>query len=278
MREKSLPENLLPLRCCETVGRRGAPQCTWQRGTLTVEAAIVLPLMACFFAFILFYFRIMQVQLSVQNALEETGRNLAILSVKELEESEAEPPYLVAAKALLYLALKDDEVVEEYVTGGAIGVGLLASEFDGDYILLKANYVMKFPVELLGKKTFLINQKTSFRKWTGWHAASEEDEDAIVYVTKYGMVYHMRTSCPYLDLSIQTVLESEAKQKRNANEERYMACESCDGKKGTQGVVYITNYGNRYHYDIGCSGLKRIIYQKAMSEVGGMSACPKCWK
>ena len=59
--------------------RRETPHYTCKKGSITVEASIVLPLFACFFSFLLFYFRIMEVQLIVQNALEETGSSLAIM-------------------------------------------------------------------------------------------------------------------------------------------------------------------------------------------------------
>ncbi|MBQ8280383.1 MAG: hypothetical protein IJZ23_11115 [Roseburia sp.] len=214
----------------------------------------------------------------MQNALEETGRALAILSVEELENPEIQEGYFALAKSMVCMKLKDDGPVEKYITGGALGVSLLASEFEGDYILLNANYVMRFPIKLFGYQDFLICHKTRFRKWTGWHAVSESDEAAEwVYITEHGEVYHMRTSCPYLDLSIQEVPLIELGERRNYSGEIYDKCELCKEER-EQKTVYITNYGDKYHLIIDCAGLKRTIYQKKLSEVGGMRACSKCVK
>lgn len=277
--KETLPGALKRLCCSRFVHKREAPHCTWSKGSLTIEAAVILPLFACFFAFLLFYFRIMEVQLIVQDALEDTGRSLAILSVKELEEPTVEMSYLTTAKGVLLLKLKEEPLIEQYVSGGALGVSLMTSEFDGDYILLNANYVMRFPIKLFGNQDFLICQKTQFRKWNGWHGVTECDGlIELVYVTEYGEVYHMRRSCAYLDLSIQKISYAELAGKRNYNGESYRVCELCGGEGTTFASIYITNYGECYHNTITCSGLKRTVYQKLLSEVGGMPACTKCSK
>ena len=242
-----------------------------------VEAAVILPLMACFFAFILFYFRVMQVQIVVQESLERTAGKLAVFSSQMQEEKEV--TYLAVAKSLMYFDLKQAAVVENYVSSGAFGISLIMSEFDGDDIVLRANYTMKFPVNLLGKRNFFVSQEAQSRKWTGWHAVDEDMKMGMtVYVTSHGAVYHMRTSCPYLKLSIQPVAESAISTCRNKDGKKYKACEKCGNEWTGSKVVYITGYGERYHYELGCSGLKRTVYQKKLSELGGMEACPKCWK
>lgn len=278
--KESLPGASKYLYCSRIRKKREAPHCICHnKGSLTVEASVILPLFACFFAFVLFYFRIMQVQLIVQEALEETGRNLAVLSVKELEEPAEEPGYLTLAKGMLSLKLKDEELIAQYVNGGALGVSLLTSEFEGDYISLNANYVMRLPVRLFGIQDFLICQKTRFRKWIGWHETIGSGSAAeLVYVTEYGEVYHMRRSCAYLDLSVQEIAYVELGARRNYNGEAYEACELCGEGVNIIACVYITDYGNRYHSTLTCGGLKRTIYQKQLSEVGGMPACMKCSK
>ena len=277
--KETLPGANKLVYCSRNFLRRETPHYTCQKGSITVEASIVLPLFACFFSFLLFYFRIMEVQLSVQNALEETGRSLAIMAVKELEEPGEEPDYLLLAKGMLVQRMGDDALIRQYVSGGTLGVSLLTSEFDGDEVLLNANYVMRFPVKIFGMQDFLVCQSASFRKWNGWHAWNgKESASALVYVTEYGEVYHMRRSCAYLDLSIQEIAYSELGSKRNQNGETYDACERCGNQSDRTGSVYITNYGECYHYAVTCSGLKRTIFQKQLSEVGGLPACSKCSK
>lgn len=277
--KETLPGALKYLYCSRNIPKREAPHCTCKAGSLTVEASVIIPLFSGVIVFLLFYFQVMEVQLVVQNALEDTGRKLAVLAVKELEEPEEEISYLVMAKGMLSLKLKEEPLIERYVGGGVLGVSLMMSEFEGDYIQLNANYVMHFPIGLFGNQDFLICQTTYFRKWNGWHEQIQNDETMeLVYVTEYGEVYHMRRSCVYLDLSIQKISSAELTGKRNYNGELYRKCELC-GKENTMfSDIYITNYGDCYHNTITCSGLKRTIYQKLLSEVGGMPACRKCSK
>jgi len=275
---KSFPGARIILFCTHTHNKREAPQCTCMKGSITIEASMIIPFFTCFFAAFLFFFRVMQVQLLVQGALEETGRNLAILSVKELEEEVSHIEYLGLAKGMFCMKLLEEELVEQYVEGGAVGVSLLASDFEGDYIALNANYVVDFPVKLLGNLDILVSQNTLFRKWNGWHTIAEgQNAEMWVYVTEHGEVYHMRKSCPYLDLSIRKVFAGTLGSRRNSNGERYRACGRCT-MGSYQDMVYITDYGDRYHKTQDCSALKRTIYQKRQSEVGGMDACSKCSK
>lgn len=282
--KKSFPEDQISTSCFFVKSQRETPLCTCMRGSITVEAAVILPLFACFFSLLLFYFQIMKVEISVQSALEQTGRILAVYAEKEAYQEVDDLKYLSIAKGMVYSELREDTVIAQFVKGGALGISLLNSEFQGDYILLKANYVMKFPIKLFGGKDFWISQKTRLRKWTGWHSLSINSEEETVYVTMYGEVYHLRRSCPYLDLSIQKISAQELVSIRNANGGRYDECELCgmgiDLKESiySKQELYITNYGDKYHFSVTCNGLKRSIFQIKLSQVGGMAGCRKCSK
>ena len=65
---------------------------------------------------------------------------------------------------------------------------------------------------------------------------------------------------------------------RNENGEKYHKCELCADKINKFERVYITNYGNKYHTDLNCSGIKRTIEMVRLSDVEGKGACSKCWK
>lgn len=246
------------------------------RGAFTLEAAVIMPLLATLFVFFLFYFRIMQIQLVVQDALDTTARDLAVYA--GVVEEEKSIDYFVKAKSLVILKLAEDEKIKRYVSGDVFGIGLSESEFLGDYVFLKANYQMKFPVNLLGKKVFYIHQQACYRKWTGWHQSENNGaEDCYVYITETGSVYHKTLSCKYLDLSIHGVLESEVPKIRNESGQKYQKCNICAEKNNINTKLYITDYGTCYHYDLNCSGLKRTIYKVHLSEVEGKGKCSKCW-
>jgi len=81
--KKAFPEDKVSVSYFSKSIQRETPQCICMTGSITVEIAIILPLFACFFSFLLFYFQIMKVELSIQDALEQTGRIMAVYAEKE---------------------------------------------------------------------------------------------------------------------------------------------------------------------------------------------------
>ena len=82
-KDKSLPEQN-SISGSENIARKGTPQCLRLSAVFTLEAAVVMPVLACFFVSVLFFFRIMQIQLEVQKALDDTGRKLAVCAAAVL--------------------------------------------------------------------------------------------------------------------------------------------------------------------------------------------------
>ena len=279
--EKSLPESIMLSDQLVSHKKRfwkGAPLCICRSGSMTVETAVILPMLASFFSLLLFFFRVMQVELVVQQALENTAECLSVAGCMEKENDSATIKYLAVAKSMMLMDLKEDKNIERYVVGDVYGISIMDSVFSGNEIFLKANYQLRFPVGLLGKYSFLVHQQTCYRKWTGWQ--SEEptvDEETWVYITETGTVYHKTSSCTYLNLSITSVGVEEIAALRNEAGGKYRPSEKCgEGVKGVR--VYITNYGDRYHTDLNCSGIKRTIYKVLLSEVEKRGACSKCWE
>lgn len=250
------------------------PFCACKKASFTVEAAVILPLFAGFLAAILFFFRVMQVQQSVEEALQYTARKMAIYAY-ECRENAGLVDY-AAAEAVFASELKNAGCPVGYVGQGGIYLDYLQSSFQGNYIELYADYEVVLPIGLFGRQEIPITQRIKTRKWTGYQGESEyEETDRFVYVTPTGTVYHNSMDCAYLDLSIQSVSVAELSYLRNAGGSKYKPCEICGKAEGT---VYITDYGTRYHSSLTCSGLKRIVYLIRLSEAGGYGACSKCVK
>lgn len=174
---------------------------------------------------------------------------------------------------------REDDNIRKFVTGNVFGITFSESCFGGNDICLRVHYQMKFPVSLLGKKSFWLSQQTIYRKWTGWKdELGIQDGDRWVYIAEQGTVYHKTSGCTYLNLSIQSVEDVQIAEYRNESGEKYHKCELCADKINKFGRVYITNYGNKYHTDLNCSGIKRTIEMIRLSDVEGKGACSKCWK
>ena len=227
----------------------------------------MVPILACLFTFVLFFFRVMQVQLCVQDALEDTGRTLSVYAaVKDSQEEK----YAVLAKSMFIAKAREDDNIRKFVTGNVFGITFSESSFEGNDICLRVHYQLKFPVSLLGKKSFWLSQQTIYRKWTGWKdELGIQDGDRWVYIAEQGTVYHKTSGCTYLNLSIQSVEDVQIAEYRNESGEKYHKCELCADKINKFERVYITNYGNKYHTDLNCSGIKRTIEMVRLSDVEG---------
>lgn len=241
------------------------------------EVIVALPVFVAFMAMLLFFFRILQVQQLVDNALVLTGRELSVTayetSAKDLSENS------VSAQMLFEKNLKGNKVSGKFITGGNLGVSLLRSDFQGNYITLVADYNMKFPIFLLGKHKISVTQQVKCRKWTGRGIVEGEGgrEEEIVYITPSGTVYHKSRDCTYLKPTVKSIARSRIKTSRNREGSRYYPCAKCKGdSKG--GTVYVTDYGNRYHNRRDCKKINHTVCAVFLSEVGDRHRCSKCGK
>lgn len=250
--------------------RKGTHACACLHGSYTLEAAVVLPLLTGFFVFLLFFFRVLQVQTGVQSALCYAARKTAC----EAGALDSEAALFASAEVYFQKEAGECEAVSDYVAGGSLGVSLLESDFSGNYVNLRANYFVKLPINFFSVKGIAISQGEMSRKWTG--DAQDETAEDYVYVTEHGSVYHRSRTCRYLDLSIRSVDAAAVAELRNKGGSKYEACSVCAAKHPNANRVYITDYGVCYHSDLSCSGLKRTIYLIPLSEAGARGACSKC--
>lgn len=249
-----------------------APRCSYFPGSFTLEAAIIFPLLASFFVSILFFFHVMQLEIAVQKALDDTGRKLAVYSAQT--EAAASVP---AAQILFLKELQETDIAETYIVGGKMGISLLASEFDAREINLHACYRVRLPIRIFWIWEFVLEQQACSRRWNGWSSGSgSEAEDRWVYVTETGNVYHMRGDCTHLELCIRSVRREALAWLRNENGGRYYACQRCAKQMADGDNFYITNQGDRYHRDLNCSGIKRTVFVVRLSEVGARTRCKRC--
>lgn len=242
------------------------------KGSYTLEMAVVLPLVAAFFVAILFFFRILQVQTQVQEALVYASRKTAVQACS----SNYSAVLLAAAEVYFRKEVQQYGEYQQYVGNNPGGVSLLLSDMDGPEITLRADYFMKLPIGFFEVKGIRMTQVSTSRKWTG-DSDSWIDED-YVYVTKHGSVYHCSRNCSYLDLSIRMAEYAQIGTLRNKSEHKYSACHQCVAKNKALQQVYITDYGDVYHATLSCSGLKRTVYLIPLSEVGSKGPCSKCGK
>lgn len=121
------------------------PSCTCLKASYTLEAAVIFPLVAGFFVFILFFFRVVQVESQVKAALYYSARMSALAS----SANDSSVVSVATAEVLFRSRISDSKHIDTYVSGGRYGVSLLGSSMDGDDVSLKAKYKVKL-VTLMG--------------------------------------------------------------------------------------------------------------------------------
>lgn len=244
-----------------------------KKASITVEAAMAVPLF--FFAVIslLYLMEIMAIQTSVRAGLQYAGKELA----KEAYTVSTVIPWKLEED--IVNGIGAGRLDRSIVVGGSGGIHCQKSRMSAITGIgnLVAEYEVRLPIPMFGLSPVTYRQEMKVKGWTGYEKSGFiEPDEQTVYVTETGLVYHKNYHCTYLDLSIHMVQSSQMNELRNEDGGKYYPCEHCT--HGTQEGVYITDTGNRYHNSFACSGLKRTIYAVPVSEVAGKGACARCGK
>ena len=253
------------------------------QGTLTVEAALVLPLFLFVMITVLQYGRGMEAAVQFGTALAETGKSMAVTSYVTRYGGDASSATEVAVGALSAAYAQQQVMSKTSDTSCVKNANMLLSSFleEDEMIKLVLTYQIRTPIGSISLPWNFFVQCANVRAWTGREIASgtgDADDGSganeYVYVTVTGSVYHEDPECTHLKLSVQEVSVSELLKLRNNNGEIYHVCERC-GNFGNS-TAYITNEGNRYHSSLSCSGLKRTVKKMTKEQASTMRCCSKC--
>lgn len=243
-------------------------------GSVTVEAALTIPLFLFAVLCLVYLLEIQAVRITVcsaaQGAAKEAAEDLAVSSVFNLVKFKSDMVNLIG----------EERLERSLVEGGSSGIHCWHSWYESGrgVIHVELDYKVRLPFPEFTHTGMKCKESFLIKAWNGYQTVQKEgDEDQIVYVTESGSVYHTDYQCRYLQLSIRFVPHSSVADLRNEDGGKYHACEQCVYGEAMAGV-YITDYGNRYHNSLNCSGLKRTIYSVKKGECHGMSACSKCGK
>lgn len=162
-------------------------------GSMTVEAAMVMPLFLYAIINLLSLILMFQ-EYSVQEAkLHQTGRQMSLLAYGQEEgKQDIELVTVSPVRALIPIAAFPSAVIVN---------GCVMHKWTG--------------YDLFGPE-----------------ASSEETGEALVYVTRSGTAYHKSRNCVYLNPSIRMMTRRQAEEAVNAEQQRYTPCILCGGGSG----------------------------------------------
>lgn len=244
-----------------------------KKASVTVEAAMAVPIFFLAVISLLYLLEIMAIQTSVRSGMQYAAKELA----KEAYTAPVIIPWKLEGD--IVNAVGAERLGRSIVVGGSAGIHCQESHMSAvtGIATIKVSYDIKMPLVMFQTDPVTYQQEMKVKAWTGYEKSgfSNQDEETV-YVTETGLVYHKDYHCTYLELSIHMVQSNDLEALRNESGAKYYPCEHC--LHGSPGGVYITDTGNRYHSSLGCSGLKRTIYAVPVSEAAGKGACSRCGK
>ncbi len=243
----------------------------WKKGSITVEAALAVPLFFLAVVSLFYLMEIMAVRTSIRAGLQSAGK-----------QAMQEACFVTAVQPLeleqdIVHAVGPERLERSIVAGGSSGIHCEKSYLSpltgiGE---LTVSYQIRLPIPVFRVSPVSYEESMRIKAWTGYEkAAFGTEREETVYITENGIVYHRDYHCTHLDLSIHMVQASEVDSLRNVSGGKYRPCEKC--MHGAAGGVYITDTGDRYHSSLSCGGLKRVVYAVPISEAAGKGACSRC--
>ncbi len=280
MKAGALYENDTSDRTCRRVIKSKTDFGLWYpvihkaRGSITIEAAMVLPLFlfGCFF--IMELFNLFSFYMGVERAIDIEAKKLSKKAFEGLEYTEETVSYEVK------------EILKENFTSfpvedGEAGLSFAGSELsDREILRLRVDYTFKPVFDFFNAAGISISQECVMHTWIGYEnglSGEAGDDSGEVYVAQNGEVFHMSIMCSHIRLSITETDPGTVESLRNSSGGRYRACEQCH-PDDSDTVLYIAANGDRYHNSLGCSGLKRTIQCMTLREAlsKGLRPCSRC--
>ena len=268
--------------------------------SMTVEAALVLPLFLFFIFNVLFLFDVVRLQSSMTGALQQAGDRICEYAwYREYAGDQAggrgNLPEIPGGD-FLSMAFVAGEVRSSLgsgylnntcLRGGASGISYLHSNIlsGNDIVEINADYRTRPFIPVLSGPDFSIRSTYYAHAWTGYEIGSgtggqeggeqEEAPDDPVIVAENGVVYHRDPDCVYLKPHVRQVDGADLGRLRANDGSIYHPCEYCH--PSPDGTVYITPDGNRYHSSPDCSRISRTTHQETAEEAAKhLRPCPKC--
>lgn len=260
------------------------------QASMTLEAAVALPLFLFFFLNLLYIIEIYRLQGTLLYSLREVGQTLSVYAyaydrIMDPEDDSGIEAFIEdAAFSYLYVKGRVEKLAgEAYLDGsplmeGKKGILYLDSSImqEGDRIDLVLSYRISPLIELVGFGSAWFHSRYYGRAWTGYQVDGEAgEEESYVYVAEHASVYHTDRDCTHLGLAVRECRSWEIAGMRNEYGSRYTACEKCSVTECS--VYYVATFGERYHGSADCSGLKRTVHRMKRAEAERRyEKCSRC--
>lgn len=269
--------------------------------SLTLEAALVLPVYIFFIVSLIYILNILNLQNSLQAAMEEASRNINLyayigekfndldtfdksLIITNEEDFADRSIQAVINTALIKKAFITDNVKaladNSYIINGSNGIRFfLSSVSTSHFIDFNIQYYIKLPFFPENFIKLKINQRCFFRTFTGEDISLKSGSFTLyAYIAPTGNVYHTSPYCSYLS-KYYSILPSSYFDENTNNLGEYNPCSHCAKHSSPSPNAFLCAGSKVYHNSIDCFYLNAHIYKVTLDSVEDtMPLCTRCKK
>ena len=274
--------------------------------SMTVEAALCLPVWLFFAAALMEPVRWLDRQRQVQTALECFSEELSqVLYLRELGSGGSEGTgtgsgsgsasgtvdrenglsdgymeLLSGAAAGLWIQGKAEKLV------GRVAVKEAEAPDSSGNICLEVEYKERLPFFPVYRQGITMKAASRRRGWIGLAGKlTEEGEHKTeaegtgghaVYVGAGMGRYHWYRDCHYISNAYEAVSLDQAEKMTNQSGERYRPCSRCADTGHGDRTVYVTAGGRHYHFNRACSAMVSYVRTVDLEDVGHLGVCSYC--
>jgi len=263
--------------------------------SITVEAAVCLPLFVFFSLALLMPMEWLNQQRQIQTAMESLGESwsqyLYVLEKRENQEQGANQEEWEYKEEQEYKVLISDMAAGLLLKGKlsryAENVTIKRAEVpdESGHIYIEAEFRENIPLFATPSSGVLMKAAVKRRSWIGLNgklkkkrtgAGSEDYENSIVYVGASMGRYHWYRDCHYLSNQYESVSFEQIINRRNSFGSKYTACARCAQNTDLTETVYVTEGGVHYHLDKQCTAMVSYVRSLPLDEVRHLGACSYC--
>ena len=238
--------------------------------SVTIEATLSLFIFLIVVCSVIGLMSVINSELSMEKKINnislETSKGLFFVDYKKYVKDDykkyVEKGYL-STRTLSGLYIDGDSMVKL--------VSPLDSQMINDNVDVRVTYQIKIP---FSSQRWWVTQRAKTKDWTGVDISKKQE---VVYITKYGRVYHKSKECSHLWVTISETKAGLARSGANEYGKHYKKCQYCGrGIKSEFSTVFITPDGDSMHSDLSCGGITRRIIEINIEEVGDKKPCSEC--
>ena len=238
------------------------------KASVTIEAAITITVFLLVTVSLSSFLAMIYAQLSIEEKINNISMETSKAKYFVKYDKEDGDKYKSMAE-VGYISAKVFSDIDK--SGKLVSIpNPVQSNMDNGMVDVVLSYNLKIPFTTY---RWNVTQRAKTKDWTGTDLVTPGE---IVYVTKYGTVYHRSKECKHLIINVKEVTLAQAELLRNKSGHKYKRCSYCV-KTNLSNVtsVFITPDGDRYH-NLDCLGLTRSVIEMDIKDVGDKRPCSSC--